>query len=195
MVALKRQQTKRSKWHIAHLTAAFAVVLGFFLFLRLATLTNCDHDVTMEIANQSLLNGRKYTPSLASRQSYGFFDDIQDDSWKIMQERARSSINYANRENPEKFNKNAMYWLMSNLMVRSRLMSSCRIITKSTLSRNGPLTLLASSFCFPYVARFHLPSQESCQAIRRRPELHLRPSSATKTKGLLNLFDWLGGRL
>jgi hypothetical protein len=120
MVALKRQQRKRSKWHLAHLTAAFAVVLGFLSFSRLGTLTSCDRDVNMEVGNPSLLsNGRKYTPSLASRQSYGFFDDIQDDSWKLMQERARSSISYADQENPEAFHENAMYWLMSNLMVRS----------------------------------------------------------------------------
>jgi hypothetical protein len=132
MVALKRQQRKRSKWNLAHLTAAFAVVLGFLSFLRLGTLTNCDHDVNMEIVNPNLLNGRKYTPSLASRQSYGFFDDIQDDSWKLMQKRARSSISYADRENPEKFYENAMYWLMSNLMVRSNYcMSPCKIIIES----------------------------------------------------------------
>jgi hypothetical protein len=133
MVALKRQQRKRSKWHIAHLTAAFAVVLGFLSFLRLGTLTNCDHGVHMKVVNPSLLNSRQNTPSLASRQSYGFFDDIQDDSWKIMQERARSSISYANPENPEIFFKNTMYWLTSNLMVRTRLLSPCKIIIERTL--------------------------------------------------------------
>jgi hypothetical protein len=48
-------------------------------------------------------------PSLASQQSYGFFNDIPDDSWSLMQRRARTSLGQAplpdilpssNHENP-----------------------------------------------------------------------------------------------
>jgi hypothetical protein len=40
-------------------------------------------------------------PSLASQQSYGFFNDITDKSWKLMQERAWSSLHVKAQALPE----------------------------------------------------------------------------------------------
>jgi hypothetical protein len=39
--------------------------------------------------------------SLASQQSYGFFDDIADESWKLMQQRAWSSLHVIGEALPE----------------------------------------------------------------------------------------------
>jgi hypothetical protein len=122
MVAPKRQRWG-SRCNLTHITATFAVVLCFATLLKLGTFSKCDHDVNiMKVDNNpNQLNGQKRTPSLSSRQSYGFFDDILDDSWKIMQERARASSSYSNRENPEEFFKYPMHWYMSNLQVCERL--------------------------------------------------------------------------
>jgi hypothetical protein len=40
-------------------------------------------------------------PSLASQQSYGFFNDIPDESWKLMQQRAWSSLHVKGQALPE----------------------------------------------------------------------------------------------
>jgi hypothetical protein len=51
-------------------------------------------------ASQDWLTG----PSLASQQSYGFFNDITDESWKLMQQRARSSLHVKGQALPEILN-------------------------------------------------------------------------------------------
>jgi hypothetical protein len=119
MMALSKRQQKRSKWHLTHLTAAFAAAICFASLVRRGAFSNCDDDVNnMKVDNLRQLNGQKRTPSLSSRQSYEFFDDITDDSWTIMQERARSSSSYSNPENPEEGSNDQMYWYMGNLQVR-----------------------------------------------------------------------------
>lgn len=45
-------------------------------------------------------------PSLASQQSYGFFNDITDESWKLMQQRAWSSLHVKGQALPEIRNSN-----------------------------------------------------------------------------------------
>lgn len=120
MVATKRQQITLS-WKIVFRTTYVAVILCLFSLARLATFSDCGHDENHKV-DQRLLNGPQTTAqapySLASRQSYGFFDDIVDDSWKLMQERARSSVNYIDRAQLERDHKYPGSWYMQNLQVR-----------------------------------------------------------------------------
>ena len=50
---------------------------------------------------------------LAFDQSYGFFDDIDDYNWKLMQERARTRINHKFPD-PMKFYYLPAQWYMNN---------------------------------------------------------------------------------
>lgn len=156
MVASKRQQLG-SRWYLTNLTAAFAVALCVASLLRLSTVSKCEQDVYSMVDNHpNQLNGQKRTPSLSSQHSYGFFDDIPDDSWKIMQERARSSGSYSNRENPEQAYQYTMYWYMNNLQVRERQGRVCAKLLYFTFRQRSthtiglfPLFLLSLSLLSP----------------------------------------------
>jgi hypothetical protein len=76
----------------------------------------------LEKIHQNEFNApNRQTPTLSSRESYGFLDDIPDESWKLMQERARSSRMYANPENPDEGYQYSMHWYLNNfLQVRTR---------------------------------------------------------------------------
>ena len=60
-----------------------------------------------------------YATTLASRQSLGFFDDIPDETWKRMQAKARSFVQFTNRSLPENgFHKQPLQqrnWYEQNL--------------------------------------------------------------------------------
>jgi hypothetical protein len=74
-------------------------------------------------ASQSLTENRLTGPSLASQQSYGFFNDIPDESWRLMQRRARTSLHLKGQALPEIFhssnheNPNVVSSYLNNLQV------------------------------------------------------------------------------
>jgi hypothetical protein len=116
-MAVPKRQPGGSRWNLTHILAALAVTITLTTLLKLSTVSTCDQDIyTAKVKNK--LNGpKRETPTLiSSRQSYGFLDDISDDSWKLLQERARASSNYMNPENPEErvLDPN-MYWYMNNV--------------------------------------------------------------------------------
>ena len=51
---------------------------------------------------------------LAKRQSFGFFDDIDENSWKRMQQRVASRINHRRPGNPLRGYFDPALWYMSN---------------------------------------------------------------------------------
>jgi hypothetical protein len=59
---------------------------------------------------------------LAYQQSYGFFDDIPDESWKLMQRRAHkfSFSHYSNPSLPEATDANPEVGFLNNLQVSGR---------------------------------------------------------------------------
>jgi hypothetical protein len=119
-MAVPRRQPWGSRRRITFIIGALAVAMCSAALIKLSTVSNCDQDVHMMVENK--LNGpikSQTTPTLSSRQSYGFFDDIPDGSWKLLQERARASHMYANPENPEEGYQYPMFWYMSNLQVRA----------------------------------------------------------------------------
>jgi len=52
---------------------------------------------------------------LAFTQSYGFFNDITDESWERMQDRARNMVQYEHESWPEKGYENPIQWYLNNL--------------------------------------------------------------------------------
>jgi hypothetical protein len=149
MAVPKRQP---SRWHFTHIVGALAVVLCSGALIKLSFASNCDRNLYMKDENKhpNEFNGPKTqkTPSLSSRQSYGFLDDITDDSWKLLQERVRSSTMYANPENPAEGYQSPMHWYMKNLQVRETVVRA-KVLAPSG---NVSLTLYASSIRFfcPY---------------------------------------------
>jgi hypothetical protein len=125
-MAVPKRQQWGSRWHLTQIIAALAVMISLAVLLKLSAVSKCDQDVNMakiENKHPNQLNGPKtQTPSLSSRQSYGFLDDIPDDSWKLLQERARASTSYANPDNPEEGHQYSnVHWYLNNLQVRERL--------------------------------------------------------------------------
>jgi hypothetical protein len=131
-MAVQKRQPGGSRWNLTHILAALAVTITFTTLLKLSTVSTCDQDIyTAKLDNK--LNGPKRgrkTPTLSSRQSYGFLDDISDDSWKLLQEHARASSSYLNPENPEEgVLYPDMYWYMNNVQVRERQRLCKRILS------------------------------------------------------------------
>jgi hypothetical protein len=58
---------------------------------------------------------------LATRQSYGVFTNIPDDGWRIMQQRARTSIKYMYPDTPEIGYQDPKMWYLNNLQVSALL--------------------------------------------------------------------------
>jgi hypothetical protein len=54
---------------------------------------------------------------LAAKQSYGLFTTIPDAGWKLMQERARTSIQYMYPDTPEIGYQDPKMWYLNNLQV------------------------------------------------------------------------------
>jgi hypothetical protein len=73
------------------------------------------------LSTQARVLGRSTV--LAYQQSYGFFDDIPDESWKLMQQRALkfSSLNYGNSAFTETTADNPDESYLRNMQVSSRL--------------------------------------------------------------------------
>jgi hypothetical protein len=67
---------------------------------------------------------------LAKSQSYGYFDDIPDNSWKLMQERARSSVQYMHPLQPEYGHEDPILWYMNNLQVRAPRKRRSRLLVR-----------------------------------------------------------------
>jgi hypothetical protein len=65
---------------------------------------------------------------LAYEQSYGFFDSIHDESWKLMQQRARASVQYGNPLQPDLGHENPTLWYMNNLQVRFSMRAKCMVL-------------------------------------------------------------------
>jgi hypothetical protein len=152
-MAVPKRRQWRSIWYLTQFIGALAVLFYSVALIKLSTVSKCDQDVNMMVIHPNEFNGQNTkTRTLSSRQSYGFFDDISDDSWKLQQERARASRMYANPENPEEYYQYPIYWYTQNLQVRERLRRSpCEIILARP-SGSVPLTLLASvPLCFSLV--------------------------------------------
>lgn len=60
-------------------------------------------------------NPNDFYSSLSYRQSLGFFNDIPDDSWKLMQQRARTFIQYSNPTQPAAGHENPIMRYLNNL--------------------------------------------------------------------------------
>jgi hypothetical protein len=107
---------------------------------------------------------------LAYQQSYGFFDDIPDESWKLMQQHAlkTSSSQYSYPGLPEATDE-----YLNNLQVSGRFPQES--------GDEGDLRHLSSSSfrfvrltCF-LAARLYLPSSQSCRPAGERTQVDLRP--------------------
>jgi mannosyltransferase OCH1-like enzyme len=65
--------------------------------------------------NQSMKQSTGVSTSLAYTQSYGVFNDITDDSWKLMQQRANSFVQYSDPAWPETGYGDPVMWYLNNL--------------------------------------------------------------------------------
>jgi hypothetical protein len=67
-----------------------------------------------------LLAASRIASSISSKESYGWFDDVPDEGWKLMKLRARTAVQYANPYQPQTGYEDPIMWYLNNLQV-SRL--------------------------------------------------------------------------
>lgn len=94
----------------------------------------CQHDNDfLQPASQfrTMFAGNKLTSSsLASQQSYGFFNDIVDESWRLMQRRARTSLHVKGQASKHE-HPNSVSSYLNNLQVSVLVVySNLNCITK-----------------------------------------------------------------
>jgi hypothetical protein len=118
MALPKRQQWRHSR-QLVTLSFIIAAILCALSFVRLVSFPDCQQDEGISISTQNLQQPTLLTPpsSLSSQQSLGFFNDITDASWKIMQTRARGSFKYKDPNYPERGHHYPTLWYLDNLQV------------------------------------------------------------------------------
>lgn len=134
----------------------------------------CGVSVSRELGNlpdDFLLNvqaGVLGSTFLAYQQSYGFFDDIPDESWKLMQQRAQKSLSFFNDNPglPETIDENADEGYLNNLQVSGRF--------RRPFSYSSSIRLTITFSCL-LAARVYLPSSKSCGSAGKRAQVDLRP--------------------
>lgn len=110
--------TSRIQWIAAVLIAYVGGVQTVLLYTNSAQVVNSDPESAMMMAPPTTsvtgidpLVDTKHR--LAYEQSYGFFDDIDEYNWKLMQTRARTRINHK-FDSSLKFYEEPARWYMNN---------------------------------------------------------------------------------
>jgi hypothetical protein len=105
-----------SKPRSSHLTWAVIILTAYLAGVQTG-LISCNSVNTAEsihtISSAVSLSGPEKSYRLAFDQSYGFFDDINEYNWKLMQHRARTRINHK-FNSPIKFYDEPARWYMNN---------------------------------------------------------------------------------
>lgn len=114
----RESSTSRIQWIAAVLIAYVGGVQTVLLYTNSAQVVNSDPESAMMMAPPTTsvtgidpLVDTKYR--LAYEQSYGFFDDIDEYNWKLMQTRARTRINHK-FDSSLKFYEEPARWYMNN---------------------------------------------------------------------------------
>jgi hypothetical protein len=94
----------------AVLLNSYSLTLGVFSSVAISGCNNSG-----SYTGDALSVREVYSTELANSQSSGYFNDIPDASWKRMQQRARSSVQYMYPTEPEKGFKNVKLWNLNNL--------------------------------------------------------------------------------
>jgi hypothetical protein len=92
----------------------FAVLLNSVSLFSSVAIWGCNGGSNTYTGNALSVPGMHST-ALANNQSYGYFDDIHDSSWKRMQQRARGFVQYMHPKEPEKGYENTKFWYLDNL--------------------------------------------------------------------------------
>ena len=114
---------------VERLRVAIVVATVFVVGIQVGTnQAGCDSSVSVQpsVVAESFKIGRGSTSTtskeegsnsrsfgLTRHQSFGFFDDVDDESWKMMQERARTRKNHRFND-PLKAYYPAPWWYMNN---------------------------------------------------------------------------------
>jgi hypothetical protein len=170
-ITMAKYKLERKKWTWTLPRTLFLAAVVFAAFTS-SLLLICGVAVSRELGNlpdDFLLSAQSKvhlgSTFLAYQQSYGFFDDIPDESWILMQQRALKSSHYGSPGLPEITDeKNPDEDYLSNLQVSGRFQESLCLI-------RHPLVRLT---CF-LAARLYLPSSQSCRPAGKRTQVDLRP--------------------
>jgi hypothetical protein len=118
MVAMKRQTGPSTRTLLTIvLTVAVAFSAASFFF---ASFGSCGGAAIYAAFESPLLAVSRMASSISSKESYGWFDDIPDQGWKLMKLRARTSDQYMYPYQPQTGYENPVLWYLDNLQV-SRL--------------------------------------------------------------------------
>jgi hypothetical protein len=118
MAAMKRETNSSSRMLLTiFLTVAvtFSAVSLFF-----ANFGSCGGAAMYDALESPLLAVSRMASSISSKESYGWFDDIPDEGWKLMKLRARTAVQYMNPYQPQTGYQDPIMWYLNNLQV-SRL--------------------------------------------------------------------------
>jgi hypothetical protein len=93
-------------WESGDQTSFFGSLLSWLFPPNSGSSSGCKPDVYLDAPRIS----KPLPTELAKSQSYGYFNDIPDASWKLMQQRARSSVQYMHPLEPELGYEDPILW-------------------------------------------------------------------------------------
>jgi hypothetical protein len=145
MVALKQNRGGQTRM-LAMIVVGVAVIFSSVAFYS-SSLGSCG-EATMHGAQEAALglaeSRVRMATSLSSKESYGWFDNIPEEGWQLMKQRARTAVQYMYPLKPQTGYENPIMWYLDNIQV-SRPFSywpthnSSDVSVRISLTRNIPI--------------------------------------------------------
>jgi hypothetical protein len=162
---IRKSATSIRTTQLIYLIIFIAVLQTSITVFRSGTLSDFGADNHLR-SIQAPIHSKASPPSLAYRQSYGFFSDISDRNWKRLQQgaqRAHTLVEKDHRSVPETSTDSPSMWYPNDLEV-SPLLTNLRAKRK-TLSRL--FYLLHTHTDNLFTAGLYLPPHEQGRRTRR----------------------------
>jgi hypothetical protein len=113
MVAMKRQTVPPRRTLVTMFLAIALMFISvlFVIFYRGEVAMNPNEETPFFLA------GSRLSSSISSKESYGWFNDIPDEGWKLMKLRANLAVQYMHPYQPQTGYENPVLWYSDNLQV------------------------------------------------------------------------------
>jgi hypothetical protein len=116
----------KASWSLRDSALVFLVLVSLAVVVQL-TPSNPNIAERQQLALTPSGQMTASSTSLSAKESYGWFDDIPDEGWKLMKLRARTAFQYMNPLLPETGYNNPIMWYLNNLQVNRLFADLCII--------------------------------------------------------------------
>jgi hypothetical protein len=117
-VSVRQRQGKAPTRQLIFLALSVAILFSSISFFYGSFFADCNHSTLYAMNDSPLMAaapGGQLSTALAAQQSFGFFNNIPNEGWKRMQEKARNTVQYRYPMRPEIGYEDPIMWYLDNL--------------------------------------------------------------------------------